>query len=76
MGSAGAAEKRATESPKTGREKYVAVASEVLEQLDFSQSALSKNLLAEDVGDFLDGDTLAGLGVGRGTVRGKQSRDQ
>ena len=52
------------------------MASEVLEQLDFSQSALSEDLLAEDVGDFLDGDTLAGLGVGRGTVRGKHNNNQ
>ena len=44
------------------------MASEVLKQLDLSQSALGQNLLAEDVGDLLDGDTLAGLGILGGTV--------
>lgn len=43
------------------------MAPEVLEQLDLSQGALGEDLLAEYIGDFLDGDALAGLGVGRGT---------
>lgn len=47
---------------------YVAVATEVLEQLDFSQGALGQDLLAEDIGDLLDGDAFAGLGVRSGTA--------
>jgi hypothetical protein len=39
----------------------------VLEQLDFAQSTLGKDLLAEDVGDLLNGDTLACLVVGSRT---------
>lgn len=46
---------------------YVAVTSEMLQQLDLSQGPLGQDLLAEDIGDFLDGDTITGLGVGRGT---------
>lgn len=45
--------------------KYVTMAAEVLEQLNFSQSTLCENLLAENIGDFLDGDALACLSVGR-----------
>lgn len=40
------------------------LASEVLEQLDLAEGALGEDLLAEDVGDLLDGDALAGLVVG------------
>lgn len=36
----------------------VAVASEVLQQLDLAEGALGQDLLAEDVCDFLDGDLL------------------
>jgi hypothetical protein len=39
--------------------------SEMLQQLDFSQRTLGKNLLAEDVGDLLDSNTLTGRVVGR-----------
>jgi hypothetical protein len=42
---------------------HVAVAAEVLEQLDLAESSLGENLLAEDIGDLLDGDTLVGLVV-------------
>ena len=42
------------------------MAAEVLEQLDFSQSPLREDLLAENIGDFLDGDAFACLSVGRG----------
>ena len=31
------------------------MASEVLQELDLTQSPLRENLLAEDIGDFLDG---------------------
>jgi hypothetical protein len=44
------------------------VASEVLQQLDLAQGALGQNLLAEDIGDLLDGDALARPVVGRGAV--------
>lgn len=42
------------------------MASEVLEQLDLSQSALGENLLAENVGDLLDGDALTSVSICRG----------
>lgn len=44
------------------------MAAEMLEQLDLTQSPLGEDLLAEHIGDFFDGDALAGLNVGRGTV--------
>jgi hypothetical protein len=47
---------------------HVAMASEVLEQLDLAQGALGQDLLAEDIGDLLDGDTLVGLVIDSGTV--------
>ena len=47
---------------------YVAVAPEVLEELDFSQGALGQDLLTEDIGHLLDGDAIAGLNVLGGTV--------
>lgn len=46
---------------------YVSVSSKMLQQLDLAQCALSKNLLAEDIGNLLDGYTLTGLVVGSGT---------
>jgi hypothetical protein len=39
-----------------------------LEQLDFAQGTLGKDLLAEDVGDLLDGHALARLVVGSRTA--------
>ena len=39
--------------------------TEVLKKLDLSQGSFSQNLLAEYIGDFLDGNTFAGLDVGR-----------
>ena len=42
--------------------------SEVLQKLDLPQRALSQDLLAEDIGDFLDRNSFVGLGIGRGTV--------
>jgi hypothetical protein len=50
--------------PREGR-----LASEVLQQLDLAEGALSQDLLAEDVGDLLDGDTLARLVVCGRTAR-------
>jgi hypothetical protein len=47
----------------------------MLEQLDLSQSALGEDLLAEDVGDFLDGDALASLGVGCGAKDKQRDKD-
>lgn len=40
------------------------LASEVLQQLDLTQSALGQDLLAENIGDFLDRDAFARLVVG------------
>jgi hypothetical protein len=45
---------------------YIAVPPEVLEELDLAQSALGQDLLAKDIGDFLDGDTLVGKVVDGG----------
>ena len=38
---------------------------EMLQQFDLSQGALSQDLLAEYIGDFLDGDAISGLRIGR-----------
>lgn len=43
--------------------------AEVLEELDLAQGSLGENLLAENIGDFLDGNAFAGLGIGCGTGR-------
>lgn len=48
---------------------YIAMAAEVLEEFDLAQGSLGKDLLAEYIGDFLDGDTFASLSVGCGTAR-------
>lgn len=40
------------------------MATEMLKQLNFTEGALGQNLLAEDIGHLLDGDTFAGLDVG------------
>lgn len=42
--------------------------AKVLEQLNFSQSPLGQDLLAEDIGDLLDGYTFPCLGVGGRTA--------
>ena len=47
---------------------YVAVASEMLQKLDFSQRSLRQDLLAEDICDLLDSDTFPSLTVGRSTI--------
>jgi len=44
------------------------MSSEVLQKLDLSQRTLGQNLLAEDIGDLLDRNSLTGLAVGRGTA--------
>ncbi|KAJ4983462.1 hypothetical protein SVAN01_11025 [Stagonosporopsis vannaccii] len=55
-------------SRAAGQQTYVAVAAEVLQQLDLAQGALGQDLLAEDIGDLLDGNALAGLVVGCGAA--------
>lgn len=45
------------------------MASEVLEELDLTQGALGQDLLAEDIGDLLDGDALVALVVDSGAIR-------
>lgn len=42
---------------------HVTMPSEVLEELDLSQGPLGQDLLAEDIGDLLDSNTLLGLVV-------------
>ena len=49
---------------------HVAVAAEVLEQLDLAESSLGENLLAKDIGDLLDGDALIGLVVDGSAIEG------
>jgi hypothetical protein len=39
----------------------------MLQKLDLSQGTLRQNLLAEDIGNLLDGHALVGLVVRRGT---------
>lgn len=51
---------------------YIPVSPEVLEELDFAQCALGQNLLAKNIGDFLDGDTFVGLVVHRGAVEAER----
>lgn len=48
---------------------HIAMATEMLEQFDLTQCPLGENLLAEHIGDFLDGYTLTSLNVGRGTAK-------
>lgn len=45
------------------------MASEVLKELDLTQGALGQDLLAEDIGDLLDGDALVALVVDSSAVR-------
>jgi hypothetical protein len=49
-------------------EPYIAMAAEVLQELDLAQGTLGQNFLAEDIGDLLDGDALICLVVNRGAV--------
>ena len=44
------------------------MAPEVLQKLDLAQGALGKDLFAEDIRDFLDGDALVRLVVNRRAV--------
>lgn len=39
------------------------MSAEVLEQLNLTQGTFGQDLLAEDIGDLLDSDTLTSLGV-------------
>jgi predicted metal-dependent TIM-barrel fold hydrolase len=52
---------------------YIAMSSEVLQQLDLAQRTLRQDLLAEDIRDLLDRNTLVGLLVGRGTLQAHRS---
>lgn len=45
------------------------MAAEVLEELYLAQGSLGKDLFAEYVGDFLDGNAFASLSVCCGTTR-------
>ena len=54
------------EFPTTGT--YVAVAAEVLQQLNFTQRALGENLFAKDIGHLFDGDALVCLVVDGSTT--------
>jgi hypothetical protein len=49
------------------------MASEVLKQLDLAQCALGEDLLAEYIGDLLDGNSFVGLIVDGGTMRRKST---
>lgn len=42
-----------------GRITYIAMSSEMLQELDFSQRPLRQNLFTEDIGDLLDRNALA-----------------
>lgn len=44
------------------------MSSEVLQQLDLTESSLGEDLLAEDIGNLFDGDTFVGLVVHGGAV--------
>jgi hypothetical protein len=52
---------------------HVAVAAEVLQELNLTQSALGENLLAEDIGDLLDGDAFVGLLVDGSAVKSQDA---
>ena len=54
-------------------ETHVAVPSEVLQKLDLAKGALREDLLAKNIGDLLDGDTLVALVVHGGTARERQN---
>jgi hypothetical protein len=47
---------------------HIAVAAEMLQELDLAQGALGQDFLAEYIGDLLDGDTLVRLVVYGGAV--------
>lgn len=46
---------------------YVTVTPEMLQQFDLSQGPLGQDLLAEYIGDLLNGDAISGLRIGRST---------
>lgn len=45
------------------------MASEMLKKLDFSQGALGQDLLTEDIGNLLDGNTLTSLDIRGSAIR-------
>lgn len=48
------------------------MSTEVLQELYLAQGPLGQNLLAEDIGDLLDSNTLVGLVVRGGTAKEEQ----
>lgn len=60
-------------APTTRCQTYIAVAPKMLKQLDLPQRSLREDLLAEDIGDFLDRNALTGMDVGRRTSRSRIS---
>lgn len=50
---------------------YIAMAAEMLQQFNLSQSTFGQNPLAKHIRDFLDGDAVIGLDIGGGTFRWK-----
>lgn len=50
---------------------YIAMSSEVLQELYLTQGALGQDLLAKDIGNLLDRDTLVCLVVHRCTATSK-----
>lgn len=55
---------------------HISVSPEVLQELDLAQGTLGQDLLAEDIGDLLDGDTFVGLVVHGGAGGGRISKRQ
>ena len=51
----------------TGKDTDIAMSSEVLQKLDLTQSPLRKDLLAEDIGHFLNGDPVTSQIIGGST---------
>lgn len=47
---------------------YVAMSPKVLEELDLAKGTLCQNLLAKDIGDLFDGNSLVGLAIYGGAV--------
>lgn len=43
--------------------------SKVLQELDLSQRPFGEDFLAEDIGDFLDSNSLSCLGIGSCTAK-------
>jgi len=46
------------------------VTPEVLQELDLAQGTLGQNLLAKNIGDLFDGNSLVGLVIHGGAAKG------